>query len=492
MRISYVRRTWLLAGLVPWLWGLALGSVRAADPVLEWNATVREVIQHDGTNAINQANPGWSTRAIAMMNGSIYDVFQAIHRTHTPFLVDTSAPSEISLAAAVNQAAYDVLLHNYPGESSILNVDFASRMGLLPDDAAKQNGIDLGKYIAAQYVANRMNDKASESKPYTPLAGPGYWRPDPYNLDQKAWGPGWGEVSTWTIPNTKDFIDQLPPLPAMTSPEYTAAYNMVKDYGALDSAVRTPEQEAIGLFWAYDRPTMGPPPVLFVRNLEEIAAQAGTSPADNARLFALASVAMADSATAAWDAKFTYNFWRPVGAIIEGDSDGNPDTIGDDMWKPLGAPGGSPGLDSDDFTPPFPAWTSGHATMGGAIYKAVELFFGTNQFDAIDGILGNNPIYQLTSEEAGSGSTRFYSTFTQTDPLGIDTEDSPEGENAMSRIYLGIHWIMDQKDGTTLGNDISQYVYGNYFQPIPEPSTWLLATLGLAWVGCQARRRRRR
>jgi hypothetical protein len=262
----------------------------------------------------------------------------------------------------------------------------------------------------------------------------------------------------------------------------------VKDYGALNSAVRTQEQTEIGLFWAYDRPSMGPPPVLFLRHLEEIAAQAGNTPEQNARLFAMASVAMADAAISAWDAKFEYNFWRPVAAIHEGNTDGNANTIADPAWRPLGAPGDDPNSFTDDFTPPFPAWTSGHATMGGALFKSLELFYGTNSFDVIDGILGNDPDYVLTSEEPGSGGPRTFTTFTQTAPLGIGAEDSPEGENGTSRIYLGLHWIFDQRDGITLGNNIAQYIAANYFQAIPEPSG--AALFILAMVGCTTIRRR--
>ena len=113
---------------------------------------------------------------------------------------------------------------------------------------------------------------------------------------------------------------------------------------------------------------------MFLKNLEDIAAQTGNTERDNARLFAMASVAMADAAIAAWDVKFETDFWRPVTAIQKagaggaGDADGNPNTVGDPTWQPLGAPGH--GIVTPDFTPPFPAYTSGHATMGGALVQS--------------------------------------------------------------------------------------------------------------------------
>jgi hypothetical protein len=447
-------------------------------------------MQQNGTQPVHQANPGWSTRSMAMVNTTIYDVFQAFDRTHKPFLVDMRAQPNTSLEAAVHQAAYDVLLHTYPGEKSMLDADFNARMAAIPNGISKTNGINLGRTIAEACMIKRTGDNSTVITPYTPGTGPGQWRTDPFNPGQNAWGPGWGTVHTFGIPNTATFINAIPPIPSLNSQGYTDAFNMVKSYGALNSAVRTQDQTQIGLFWAYDRPSMGPPPVLFAKNLEEIAAQTGNTPAQNARLFAMASVAQADAATASWDAKFKYNFWRPVAGIQEASTDGNPNTVADATWRPLGAPGGDPNSMTDDFTPPFPAWTSGHATMGGAIFKSLELFYGTNSFDQIDGILGNDLDYALTSEEAGGGGTRNFRSFTQAGALGVGMENSPEGENGMSRIYLGVHWIFDQTDGIRLGNDIASYVAANNFQVIPEPSTLALAGCAMAAFAWSLRRKR--
>jgi hypothetical protein len=302
------------------------------------------------------------------------------------------------------------------------------------------------------------------------------------------------------MPNP-DHFDGMISRPALSDPEYVAAFNMVKDYGARGSMVRTPEQTEIGLFWAYDRPSgVGPPPVLFIENLIDISEQIGNKPEDNARLFALASVAQADAAIAAWDVKFEEGFWRPITAIraTGASEDGNPLTEEDETWVYLGAPGGDPMSDDDDFTPPFPAYTSGHATMGGAIFKTIELFYGTNTFSDADAAyteLGDltTSDYDLHSNEfaanGSAGMTRTFGKFTQDTPLSPGVEDSPEGENGMSRVYLGIHWIFDQQDGITLGNAIAEYAAAHYFQPVPEPSTVLFALI--AAIACISGRRRR-
>lgn len=466
------------------------------DVVIDWNNTLYEVIQLDGFNPINMANPGWSTRAIAMANAAIYDAFQAIDRTKAPFLWTQRALPNTSLEAAVHQAAYELLTDCYPGQAAFLLNKYNERMASISDDDAKARGMALGSQIAQAYIAKRTNDRADEMYDYTPLEGPGKWRPDPYwpgllndpPQPQEAWGPGWRYVKTFAIPNAAQFISAIPPIPALDSPEYAAAFNQVKEYGALVS----PSREAkggteIGLFWAYDRPGMGPPPRLYVRNLIEIAMQAGNSEAENARLFAMASVAMADAAIAAWDAKFEYNFWRPVTAILEADTDGNDATEKDPNWRPLGAPGPNPADYTDDFTPPFPAWTSGHATMGGAIFKSIELFYGTNNFAEIPGANGipGGGKFRLTSEEEGSGVFRDYSTFSFSGSLNdlfelTNPEYSPDAENALSRIFLGIHWIFDQQDGIDLGHAIADYVAANFFYPVPEPNSLLLALITLA------------
>jgi hypothetical protein len=459
-----------------------------ADVVTDWNKTLNDAIIATPT----KHNPGNPTRAMAMMNAAIYDVFQAINRTHAPFKVNEHAPGA-NLDAAVAQAAFRVISETYSEQQSTLNAVLATRLGsiIAPN---KQAGIDLGNLIATHYINAHANDGWDQPDSYTPTVGPGHWASDPLHPGQKGWGKAWGTVSPWVMQNSDQFDAQFPVMgiPAFGTQAYRDAFQQVKDYGARTGGLRTPGQTAIGLFWAYDRPNLplaagvGPPPVLFIENLTDIAAQVGNTPAENARLFALASVSMADAAIAAWDVKFETDYWRPITAIRAdaANDDDDPLTIEDPNWVYLGAPGSDPGSSSDDFTPPFPAYTSGHATMGGAVFKSLELFYKTNVYDQIDGIIGNDLDYVLHSNEAGGGGTRSFDKFTQTVPLTVGTENSPEGENAISRIYLGIHWLFDARDGTKLGNLIAEYAATNHFQAVPEPGavslTALAALLGIA------------
>jgi hypothetical protein len=470
----------------------SLGDAQA-DVVTDWNETMNAAIIATPT----KHNPGNPTRAMAMMNGAIYDVFQAINRTHAPFKVSQHAPGA-DLNAAVAQAAYRVISDTYGEQQSMIDSVLATRLGTISDGPAKLAGIALGNYIGQHYVDAHANDGHSLPDAYTPTIAPGHWGPDPMiTPDQKGWGSDWGFVTPWAMPDPDHFDSVLGP-PSFTDQEYVDAFNQVKAYGARNSAVRTADQTAIGLFWAYDRPNLpgapgvGPPPVLFVENMIDIAEDVGNTPADNARMFAMASVAQADAAIASWDAKYEYDVWRPIGAIRANAAmdDDNPATVEDPTWEYLGAPGWDPTSAADDFTPPFPAYTSGHATMGGAIFKALELFYGTNDFAAADASIGNDPVtpqYTLESNEAGGGGTRNFVRFTQVGPLGPGLENSPEGENGMSRVYLGVHWLFDQEDGMALGNAIAQYAASHYFQAVPEPSAFALMMLGVLALGSRRR-----
>jgi hypothetical protein len=424
----------------------------ADDIVTDWNAILRNVMQ----NVPAKANPGSSTRAMAMTNGAIYDIFQAVDRQYRPLKYNHQV-SGVSLEAAVAQAAYRTIIYNYEEQESYVEDQLNLRLGSIADSPEKVAGIALGNLVADKSIAWRDGDGSELSGSFDITNQPGHWQSDPFAANaQTAWGPGWGTVKTFAMLDAQQFT--VPGVPDMTSDEYTEAYNEVKEKGALTGSTRTDDETHMGLFWAYDRATMGPPPVMYSQNLHEIGQQMGNTPAQNARMFAMASVAMADASVAAWQVKFQSDFWRPVTAIQQGEDDGNPETEGDLSWRPLGAPGNDPNNFTDDFTPPFPAYVSGHATFGGALYETLRNFYGTDEVS-----------YMLTSAELPAGEdTRSFTDFS-----------TAEWENAMSRIYLGIHWRFDAVDGIALGNEIADWVNGNYFYAVPEPSSLFLASAGI-------------
>ena len=193
---------------------------------------------------------------------------------------------------------------------------------------------------------------------------------------------------------------------------------------------------------------MGTPMRLYIDILDIISAQEENSLSENAKLYAVASTAIADAGIVAWDAKFKYDFWRPVSGIRQADVDGNPDTLVDPDWTPLGAPGGThpDGSPISDFTPPFPTYVSGHASFGGALFGALEEFYGTDDIS-----------FSLQSEEL-PGVTRHF-----------DTLSEAMAENGRSRVYLGIHWDFDDYMARNVGDLVAADVMQNHFAAVPEP-----------------------
>jgi PAP2 superfamily len=425
------------AFLVAWTVGL-LSLTAGADVILDWNSHLREVMKQDTVTA----NPGWSSRAMAIVNGAMYDCFQAVKRTHQPLYADLKAAPNTSRDAAALEAAFRLINHLYPQSAGYLKQAYDTGLNSLPANAARKRGQDLGAEIAQHYLTWRQGDGSDVKGDYVPSTQPGKWRPDPlFPTTQKAWGAAWKDVTPFVMLYAKQFQPDAPP--ALNSPAYTAAWREVVDYGAKVSPSRTADQTEIGLFWAYDRAGMGPPPILYNSMLAQIARSRGNTTVQNARLFAMASVAMADSVIAAWDAKFTHNLWRPTLGIREAATDGNPATPGLPTWVPLGAPGSAT---FPDFMPPFPAYVSGHATMGEAAFAILREFYGR---DAMT--------FSLTSDEV-PGRVRTYTSLSQA-----------AQENADSRVYLGVHWRFDQTAGQKLGQEIAHFIAANAFG-VPEES----------------------
>jgi hypothetical protein len=272
---------------------------------------------------------------------------------------------------------------------------------------------------------------------YEPGDRPGDWRPTPPDFGS-AVHPGAGEIEPFALDDSRQFLP--PPPPDLDTAEYTDAYEEVMALGDRFSVYRTEDETAVADFWAYDRPGMGTPVVMYNQVVQALAVREGNTMAENARLFALANVAMADAGITAWECKYEDSFWRPVTGIREGDADGNPGTIGNPLWEPLGAPGGGGG---EAFTPPFPSYVSGHSAFGAACFGVLTDFYGT---DAVP--------FTLTSDEL-PGVTRAYSSFSQA-----------AKENGDSRIFLGIHWRFDDTYGQQAGRQVADFVFDHYMTPV--------------------------
>jgi hypothetical protein len=448
------------------------------DMLLHWNemamtATGQDHNLSSGPSVLGgvreQMGPGRSSRAMAIVHIAIFEAINAIKGGYESYVGLPPQTLATSVEAAIAVAAYDTLVELFPSQSGIFQYQKALDLQDIPESAAKDRGIQLGHDAALAILTLRANDGSDIPEPvigvdFIPSNDPGKWRKDPISNIPMALGAHWGDVDPFVLPSIVDF--RTPPPPDLTSPEYTAAFNEVKSLGGdgINTLTdRTEEQTEIGIYWAYDGvPSLCAPPRLFNQIAVKIAEQEGTDMVGLARLLALINVAMADTTTAGWESKYYYQFWRPVTGIREADpgtgpsmiGDGNPSTVGDVNFYPLGAPASNM-VNGVDFTPPFPAYPSGHATMGGATFEVLRKFYGT---DDITFTFVSDELDGKTKDKNGNVRPLRPRTFTSL--------SQAEEENGQSRIYLGIHWAFDKTAGIAQGNDVADYVWEHIFTPI--------------------------
>ncbi len=401
-------------------------TVTHGDAVIAWDTTMIQVIKAD------IANVGLASRTLAMVSGAVYDAVNDIEHTGSVYKIDVKAPKGASPSIAASEAAYTVLSALDPSQLPLLQVTMSQSLATVSSASARQGGVQVGQEVAQGILALRANDGSSATVPYVPGTAPGQWQPTPPGY-QVAWGPEWGQVTTFAVTKPIAAFQPAPP-PALDSPAYAAALNQVESIGSLNSTTRTADQTQVGIFWSYDTPAYGTPPVLYEQIARTISLQEHNSLTQNARLFGLVNLSMGDAGISAWDSKYTYNRWRPITAIRAADT-GNPALVSDPTWTPLGSPG-NPGQPS--FTPPFPSYVSGHATFGTALFTVLKDFYGTDKIH-----------FTLTSDVL-PGVTRSYDSLSQASL-----------ENSLSRIYLGVHFWFDQTAGMKMGAEIANNVFAN-------------------------------
>ena len=346
-----------------------------ADAITHWNDVLLKVIRQVG------GAPGPISRGGAMMHGAMYDAVNSIApAAHRPYLVSVPAPPDASIEAAVAHAAHATLTAAFPTTTVPLATILADTINSLPNGPEIAAGEAVGQAAAAAMIASRHADGSDDSRPFvepSPLE-PGDWRPTGSGA---AATPYWGEVKPFCIPSGQSF---RPPRPGgyaykadmLKSAEYAAQFNEVRRLGSAASVTRTPEQTEIAFFWANDLDGTYKPPGQLFDITKTVAGQKGLSLVENARLFALVAFGMADAGICAWDAKYDTNLdlWRPESAVHHAKSDGNPATPENKKWKPLSK---NPAT-GKHFSPPFPAYVSGHATFGAVHAAVMRRYLGTD------------------------------------------------------------------------------------------------------------------
>jgi PAP2 superfamily len=388
-----------------------------ADAVLDWNIHASNAIVTVGAQS-----PPRAFIRLAMVHLAIYDAVNAIEGQ--PFEKYASAPPvtrPASADAAVAAAAHDILVALFPAQTADLDAKYAASLGALPNDAARANGVAVGQQAAAAILIARANDGRDATVTYIPGSGPGVYVPTPPAF-LGALSPETPLVQPFALRSASQFRPEAPP--DLDSRLWARDYNEVKALGPLVGSTRTAEQTDIGRFWTDS------PPLQWIRAWRALSVGSFLRTAENARYFAMLSTASADALIACWDAKYHYNFWRPVTAIRAGDTDGNPKTAPDAAWI------------AQVVTPNHPEYPSAHGCLSAAVTTTLTTFFRSDEV-----------CFAVDSNVAGLLSpVRSYARFS----------DALE-EILNARVYGGMHYRTSTRIGAMMGKQVSRYMTRNLF-----------------------------
>lgn len=401
------------------------------DVLLEWN------LRAQGETIALRPTAHGQARGIAMVQAAVYDAVNAIDRGHQAYLLDVDALDigpGASYDAAIATAAHDVLV-GLVDPVRVDGLDTALETTLLgiADGPAEDEGVAAGKAAAAAMLAARADD--GYRAPFQFVLGdqPGEWEPIPGGgVDPDPWVGG---LDPFLLDSASQFRSKGPD--KLTSNLYAKDFNEVKEIGSLTSTTRTADQTMAAIFWQF------PPTALWNGVFRDLSSSEGLDVVDGSRLFAQVNLAAADGATACWDEKYYYNFWRPTMAIREADTDGNRKTEADPGWKPLFDPSTVTIPVGSLTTPPFPEHPSGHGCVSGAVLYAAKTFFGTNEME-----------FEVRSGRF-PGQPRHFSSFKDALDEVID-----------ARVWGGIHFRNADEDGAVIGRKVAHWMNQNYFRPV--------------------------
>jgi len=400
----------------------AQGSSQAVNPVVQWNRTLLAIVRTPGAQPAT-VHP---TRSFAILHAAIYDAVNAIDRTHRPYLVRLSGvPRDASQEAAAAAAAHEVLLALYPAFQATLDAALQQSLAQIPDGNDKAEGIRVGQTVADDILALRTND-GSNAKPIPYVFGtaPGDYQSTPPNFPAQPQFTHWSHVTPFALERASQFRPGPPP--ALSSDTYGDAFNQIKSLGIVNSTTATADEALTGRFWNGAIQN-------YWNEISQTFSQAhGLTTAQSARLFALLNLSFADDVIAFYDAKYTYNFWRPVTAIRSADTGINPETVADPNWLP-----------EVGKTAPDPSYPGAHAVISASGAEVLISIFERDHAE-----------FNVTSEVLPGVERSF-------------TSISAAAEEAtLSRIFGGQHFRFDLTTGQRLGRDVADFVVDHFLTPV--------------------------
>jgi hypothetical protein len=405
-----VRREWVLLALL----FTAPVTAATANVITDWDE-----------KAVGTVQPGMAFppptafRTIAILHIAMFDAVNSIEPRYKPYKIQLPASPDTSKEAAAAAAAGSVLIKLAPDAASDVQSTLTSYLATLPDGEGKSKGIELGQKVAARILEARENDGALAPDAYRPKTKPGVYIPTPITV-----GSQFPNVTPFALTSPSQFRPKPPP--SLKSEQWARDYNEIKDFGEKNSTKRTARQTEDARFWLLVGPrSTHPLPV-------QVAVARNMSVVDSARFMALVSIATMDAGLAVFDAKYKYEFWRPITAIRNGDIDGNPATERVATWQPI------------DATPMHPEYPCAHCISSTAVAAVIEAVLGTDEI----------PEVALTSPFAPGVTHRFTN-------LRAYTE-----EVANARIYAGFHYRTSTIVGREMGQKIGDYVVKSVMQPV--------------------------
>jgi PAP2 superfamily len=393
-------------------------SSQSVNPVLQWNRTLLVIVRTPGAQPAT-IHP---TRSFAIMHAAIYDAVNAIDKTHESYLVNLKGvPQSASQDAAAAAAAHEVLVALYAKFQAMLDAQLQQSLAQIPDGPGKADGIIVGQTVADAILALRSNDGSNAAPiPYVFGNAPGDYQSTPPNFPTQPQFTHWSHVAPFALDRADQFRPGPPP--DLTSERYATVFNEVKALGIANSTAATADQALTGRFWN------GAIQNYWNEIAQTLALERNLTTAESARLFALLNLTFADGVIAFYDAKYVYNFWRPVTAIRAADTDNNPETLADPNWLP-----------ETTNTAPDPSYPGAHAVISAAGASVLISFFDRDRFD-----------FTVTSEVM-AGVTRSFTRIS-----------AAEEEATLSRTFAGQHFRSDLTAGQRLGRNVADFVVDHF------------------------------